>query len=148
MSRCDLISCRGPRKSSDPMTVEDWLENSGGFLNIPQGLGFNEYQEKAASTAIYKEDNEGRELFYVALGLAGEAGEFAGEVSKLIRDDKGALTEGRKKKLVSEAGDVFWFLAQTCTELGVTMEEVAQGNLDKLAGRKERGTLNGSGEDR
>lgn len=111
-------------------------------------LGFNEYQEKAASTAIYKEDNEGRELFYVALGLAGEAGEFAGEVSKLIRDDKGALTEGRKKKLVSEAGDVFWFLAQTCTELGVTMEEVAQGNLDKLAGRKERGTLNGSGEDR
>jgi hypothetical protein len=41
-----------------------------------------------------------------------------------------------------------WFVAQTCTELGVTMEEVAQANLDKLASRKERGVLNGSGGDR
>lgn len=127
------------------------LENVGGAAMdlvwdwTPPALSFNEYQEKAASTAIYKEGNEGRELFYVALGLAGEAGEFAGEVSKLIRDDKGELTEDRKNKLISEAGDVFWFLAQTCTELGVTMQEVAQANLDKLASRKERGVLNGSG---
>jgi NTP pyrophosphatase (non-canonical NTP hydrolase) len=111
-------------------------------------LSFNEYQKKAASTAIYKDGNEGRELFYVALGLAGEAGEFAGEVSKLIRDDKGQLTLERANKLVSEVGDVMWFLAQTCTELGVTMEQVAQANLDKLASRKARGVLTGSGGDR
>lgn len=156
----------GARKSTDPEVSlqpkdgclkqlrDALLENVGGATMdliwdwTPPGLGFNEYQQKAASTAIYREGNEGRELFYVALGLAGEAGEFAGEVSKLIRDDKGSLTENRKKKLISEAGDVFWFLAQTCTELGVTMEEVAQANLDKLASRKERGVLNGSGGDR
>lgn len=160
-----LISFNGgARKSTDPEVslppsdgclkqLQDILLGNvvgGGSMDlvwdeVPSGLGFNEYQEKAASTAIYKEGNEGRELFYVALGLAGEAGEFAGEVSKLIRDDKGKLTEDRKNKLISEAGDIFWFLAQTCTELGITMQEVAQANLDKLASRKERGVLNGSG---
>lgn len=133
---------------------EALLENIGrGTMNLiwdvaPPGLGFNEYQEKAASTAIYREGNEGCELFYVALGLAGEAGEFAGEVSKLIRDDRGVLTPERKQKLKSELSDNFWFIAMACTELGLTMEEVAQFNLDKLASRKERGKLNGSGGDR
>lgn len=144
-------------KSNDLLTPEEFDRLKGGIWYIQSDgeeydskptLSFNEYQERAASTAIYKEGNEGRELFYVALGLAGEAGEVAGEVSKLIRDEKGVLNESRRTKLIKEVGDVMWFLAQTCTELGVSMEEVAQGNLDKLASRKERGVLSGSGGDR
>ncbi len=120
-------------------------DNNGIFVKDScNELSFTEYQVRAASTAIYHEGNEGRELFYVALGLAGEAGEFAGEVSKLIRDDKGVLTDERRQKLISEAGDSFWFLAQVCTELGISMEEVAQANLDKLDSRKKRNVLNGS----
>lgn len=139
-----LISFNGGcRKSTDPITLQSYLENGG----IPQGLGFNEYQEKAAETAIYPKDL-GLGLYYVALGLAGEAGEFAGEVSKLIRDDKGQLTPERAEKLKSEASDVIWYIAAVLTELNLNFEDVAQYNLDKLASRKERGVLSGSGGNR
>lgn len=108
-------------------------------------LGFNEYQEKAATTAIYPKDMG---LYYTALGLAAEAGEVSSEISKMIRDDKGVLTEDRRNKLKGEISDCYWFLAMITKETGFTMEEIAQYNLDKLADRARRGVLGGSGSNR
>jgi len=43
---------------------------------------------------------------------------------------------------------MLWYLAQICTELDLTLEEVAQANLEKLFSRLERGTLHGEGDNR
>lgn len=130
---------------------EALLENIGrGTMNLiwdvaPPGLGFNEYQEKAATTAIYPKELG---LYYTALGLASESGEVASDVSKMIRDDGGVLTQDRREKLKSEISDSLWMVAMVAKELGFTLEEIAQYNLDKLADRKARGVLGGSGSQR
>jgi NTP pyrophosphatase (non-canonical NTP hydrolase) len=75
--------------------------------------------------------------------LTGEAGEVAEKVKKMVRD--GTLdTEGLKKEL----GDVLWYLAALASDLGVTLEEVAAGNVTKLRSRAERGVIGGSGDNR
>jgi NTP pyrophosphatase (non-canonical NTP hydrolase) len=117
-------------------------------------LDFNEYQEKAHFTADYPEGCVGgfnavhTNYLYPALGLAAEAGEVADKYAKAIRDYKGAINDERKTAIVKELGDVMWFVAELATCLGVKLEDVAQKNLDKLASRKERGVIHGSGDDR
>lgn len=74
-------------------------------------------------------------LAYCGLGLAGEAGEVANEIKKILRDDSGQLTASRKAKLIDELGDVAWYLAMCCTELNMDIVEVMRQNLDKLAER-------------
>lgn len=117
-------------------------------------LDFNEYQKKAHTTASYPCGTIGAEAFpvnylYPALGLAEEAGEVAGKYAKAIRDNNGAvLDRDRETAIVKELGDVMWFVAELATCLGVKLEDVAQKNLDKLASRKERGVIHGSGDDR
>lgn len=112
----------------------------------PAGMTLREYQAKAALTAVYP--NQGSNPIYPALGLAEEAGEVAGKVKRIIRDDGGTLTESRKAELVKEVGDVMWYVAAMCSELGVGMDEVSAANLAKLQDRKERGALHGKGDAR
>ena len=108
-------------------------------------LTLNDYQEKASATAIFPSDNA---IPYLTLGLTGEAGEVAELIKKSIRDENGHIGDRRKQKLKKELGDVLWYLSQLSAELGITLEEVGQKNLDKLGKRKESGTLQGSGDDR
>lgn len=89
----------------------------------------NEYQKLAIRTA--KQINEEFDLFHSALGLAGEAGEFADAVKK-------SYIYGQtlnRINLLEEIGDVMWYCALACETLGVTMEEVAKLNIDKLKRR-------------
>ena len=67
---------------------------------------------------------------------------------KIIRDKNSVVTEDDKKELAKELGDVLWYIAVFANDLGVSMDEIAQTNLDKLASRKERGVLGGSGDNR
>lgn len=116
----------------------------------PMHLTFDEYQRKAKTTAIYPEAGTGSPLAlaYVTLGLAGEAGEVANKVKKILRDSGGVVTEEVANAISNEAQDVQWYLAQLATELKRSLALVAQANLDKLASRQERGVLQGSGDDR
>jgi NTP pyrophosphatase (non-canonical NTP hydrolase) len=104
-----------------------------------------DYQKFTESIAIYPGHSTGNEqaLSYVALGLAGESGEVADKIKKYLRD--GALDH---LAVAKELGDVFWYATQLAYELGFTVEQILQINIDKLTSRKERGVLQGSGDNR
>lgn len=105
-------------------------------------MEFKTYQAAAHETAVYPED---RALEYVALGLAGEAGEVANKIKKLIRDGD---DQGKRDTIAKELGDVLWYVSELATVLGADLNEVAQCNISKLHDRKFRGKLHGSGDDR
>jgi len=108
-------------------------------------MTINEYQNKAVETAIY---GAGSNIIYPTLGLCGEAGEVADKVKKVLRDKNSEFSDEIKLELAKEIGDVAWYIAALCRDLGYTMEEVLQMNLDKLASRKERNMISGSGDNR
>ena len=107
---------------------------------------FDLYQDKADETAIYP--NKGDNLYYPALGLAGEAGEVCEKVKKIMRDKGGVLSEEDSLELSKELGDVLWYVSALACEINVALATVAEENLDKLQSRKERGRLQGSGDNR
>lgn len=107
---------------------------------IGQFTEFDNYQAFTDQSAIYPEDQG---LVYAALGLASEAGEFAGKVKKQIRD--GTFS---KEDAVAELGDVLWYCARAAVELEVFLSDVARDNVDKLTSRLERGVVKGSGDER
>ena len=106
-------------------------------------MNINEYQKQASETAIYKD-----KLIYPTLGLAGEAGEIANTVKKILRDSSGNLQESVREDLIYELGDVLWYIAALATDLNVELSEVANKNIEKLNSRKNRGTIGGSGDNR
>jgi NTP pyrophosphatase (non-canonical NTP hydrolase) len=108
-------------------------------------MNFSDYQAGAAKTAVYPGRGEGNWV-YPALGLAGEAGEICEKVKKCIRDDGGKMSDERRALLAKELGDVLWYVATLASELGLSMDDIAAGNLAKLAARKSAGTLHGSGD--
>ncbi len=115
-------------------------------LAIAEVMTAELYEMKAGQTAIFPEH---KALEYLALGLTSEAGEVAGKVKKLIRD--GEDVEGfelKKIAIASEIGDVLWYCAMMAKEVGVPLDEIMKENLKKLHGRKVRGTLHGSGDNR
>lgn len=110
-------------------------------------MRLNDYQEAAKATANYPEgDAVIPPGLYPALGLNGEAGEVAEKVKKYWRDGNSymATREGIKKEL----GDTLWYLSEVARQWELTLEEVAAANLAKLADRKARGALKGSGDER
>ena len=87
-------------------------------------------------------------VLYCALGLAGEAGEVADQVKRILRDDGGVLTPKRREKILKEAGDVLWYLTALSAQLGSSLEEVMALNIAKLTARRARGRIHGEGSDR
>jgi NTP pyrophosphatase (non-canonical NTP hydrolase) len=108
-------------------------------------MDLSEYQQLSRRTAQYPREAW---LVYPALGLAGEAGEVAEHAKKAIRDDEGNVSQARREAMAKELGDVLWYVAQLATELELDLDQIAQGNLDKLLSRQQRGVLSGSGDDR
>lgn len=89
-------------------------------------ISFNEYQKEAYS--LISEDGKKDMITNGVLGLAGETGECCDIVKKY----KYQGHELDKEHLKDELGDVLWYLAETASGLGITLEEVALYNLDKL----------------
>ncbi|MGC8730279.1 MAG: nucleoside triphosphate pyrophosphohydrolase family protein [Candidatus Micrarchaeia archaeon] len=106
-------------------------------------MNLSEYQEKAHSTAIYPSELDGA-YFYPAIGLAGEVGELLNKIKKIARDNASLNKEDVKLEL----GDILWYLSELAGSFGISMDNVAEANLEKLARRKSNGTLRGSGDQR
>jgi NTP pyrophosphatase (non-canonical NTP hydrolase) len=109
-------------------------------------MTFDDYQKKSRETAIYPD--LGKNIVYPTLGLAGEAGEVAEKVKKIIRDAGGVVSDERKTLLEGELGDVLWYVAQIASELNTSLDTIASKNIEKLFSRKERGKISGDGDTR
>ncbi len=104
------------------------------------------YTEWQKTTLFYKHHGEHNapELSYLALGLAGESGEFADEVKKIIREvgqfDSASFLgafheEEHYDKLIKELGDAFYYLNRLAGFFNLTIEQVAISNTVKLCDR-------------
>ena len=109
-------------------------------------MDLDEYQKKAKESAIYPSLQH--PWVYPLLGLAGEAGEVADKLKKVLRDHDQKLTPELLKAIEKELGDTLWYLAVLADELGLSLEQIAQVNLAKLVSRKDRGALHGWGDER
>lgn len=112
---------------------------------VSQVLTFNKYQEKALKTAIYPDKYK---VMYTTMGLTGEAGEVANKVKKVYRDRGGVVDDKTRTELAAEIGDVLWYCACLCSDLGLSFNSVALNNLHKLEQRDKNDTLAGSGDSR
>ncbi len=97
-------------------------------------LTLNEYQSLAGRTAGAGGNGQ-RRLIIAALGLAGEAGEFANMVKKLTAHGHDISPE----ILADELGDVMWYVAEAATAIGIPLGEIAKTNVDKLRKRYPEG---------
>lgn len=111
---------------------------------VTGSMSMEEYQAWVEDNLFY----DGKELSYPAIGLCEEAGEFAGKVKKMLRDKDGVYSEEMRQAMIKELGDVLFYLAMAANRLGSSLDEAAQSNIAKGEGRKARGTLKGSGDDR
>jgi NTP pyrophosphatase (non-canonical NTP hydrolase) len=108
------------------------------------GITGTAYQIGACDTAIFPKN---KAMEYLTLGLTGESGEIANKVKKFIRD--GAPPDEYKKiQIAYEIGDVMWYCAVLAKELDMDLGHIMEKNLEKLADRKKRGKLSGSGDNR
>lgn len=130
-------------------------------------MQLNEYQQKAV---VYKAYPRSNNVFYPLLALQEEIGEVSGKVAKFLRRG-GTLSEMRRwdgnalrllmerrteddnalrllMELRAELGDVLWNLAVLAYDLGLSMEDIGEQNLSKLADRADRGMIIGEGDDR
>lgn len=109
----------------------------------------NSYQADVSKFMIYK-----WKVIYPILGLAGEAGETAGKLSKHIRDSKVTmsgmvnLSDSERADMIKELGDCLWMIAAAAKDLNVSLNDVAKINIEKLQDRQNRGVLGGSGDNR
>jgi NTP pyrophosphatase (non-canonical NTP hydrolase) len=107
---------------------------------------FNKFQQEAIRTAVYPD--VGWNLYYPALGLASEAGEVCGKIKKIMRDKHGNATKVDTENIASELGDVLWYISAIAFELNIPLDSIAEGVLKKLEDRRNRGVIQGSGDDR
>lgn len=106
----------------------------------------NDYQQASRKTwNVIAMDHP---IVYPTLGLTNEAGELAGKVKKIFRDHAGKISPDDRLELKKELGDVLWYLTQICSELDLTLQEVAEANIEKLYSRLERGAIGGDGDNR
>lgn len=108
-------------------------------------MTINEYQNLALETAIYPKKYK---IIYPALGITGEAGECSDKIKKVIRDNNGEFTEEKKQEIAKEIGDVLWYCATLANDIGYSLDEIANLNIEKLQSRKVRNKINGSGDNR
>ncbi len=97
-------------------------------------LTLDEYQSLASRTAGAGGDGQ-RRLIIAALGLAGEAGEFANMVKKLTAHGHDISAE----TLADELGDVMWYVAEAASAIGIPLGEIGQTNVEKLRQRYPEG---------
>jgi len=107
-----------------------------------------EYQPGSAFEDTTELEKAIRNPYYPALGLAGEVGEYCNKLKKVMRDKGGNIDDEFKEYAAGELGDVLWYLAECASSLDLSLDEVAEANIKKLASRQDRGKLKGEGDTR
>jgi NTP pyrophosphatase (non-canonical NTP hydrolase) len=110
-------------------------------------MNFDEYQNQAQQTVITHIDPLMDKTIWV-LGIAGESSEIAEKWKKIVAYENGDITEEKKAELAKEMGDVLWYLAAFARSLGLSLQEIAESNIEKVLSRKERGVTRGRGDNR
>lgn len=114
-------------------------------------MTFDEYQKQAIATDTFggtPQPITTPAFMSKLLGLVGEAGEVAEKFKKIYRDNQSQLSAEQLTEIQKELGDVLWYIQAMCNYLGLSLDEVAQKNLDKVLDRKHRGVSHGSGDNR
>lgn len=111
-------------------------------------MKFNEYQIKSAEYDLSEETEDLRAVGFIekVLGLAGEAGETADKIKKILRDKNGVISNDDRTAVTMELGDTLWYIAAIARYLKVDLSDIAQENLSKLESRKQRNKLHGEGD--
>lgn len=104
-------------------------------------MTMNEYQELAGGTA-----GGVARIERSFLGIGGESGEVLEARKKYLRGDYDAPEY--RRRLVTELGGLLWYIAECATLHGLTLEDIAQANIEKLVDRAQRGVIQGDGDDR
>ena len=109
---------------------------SAEYMDEREPLTLTAYQRAAARTggSDLEPGNTLKGLSCAALGLAGEAGEVADVVKKVVHH-RHPLDGAAREKLIKELGDVLWYVAHAASVLGVTLDDVAAANVEKLRRR-------------
>lgn len=112
-------------------------------------MEFNEYQEKIIKYDTFSKCDL-KEVGFIekVLGLAGEAGETADKIKKILRDKNGVLTDEDRIGVTKELGDVLWYLASIARYLDIPLSEIAVSNITKLEDRYQRNKIHGTGDNR
>ena len=95
-----------------------------------RGMILDEYQQLAART-LGRDRTHEQQLANAALGLTGEAG----EVAEVIKKHLFHATPLDQDALVKELGDCLWYVAAFATVLDLSLDDIAQRNIDKLRRR-------------
>lgn len=110
-------------------------------------MKFDDYQKQSLTTAIPHPDEQMSKTIW-AMGVAGEAGEVLEKWKKIIAYQKGKMSEAERQEIAKELGDVLWYIAVFAHSLGLSLEDIAKQNIEKLQSRKKRGVTKGSGDNR
>jgi len=110
-------------------------------------MTFNDYQKKALETAISNKDPLMDKTIW-AMGISGEAGEVLEKWKKIVAYNDGQITSDDLLEIKKELGDVLWYVALLSHSLGISLDDVVELNVEKLAGRKARGVQKGQGDNR
>ena len=113
-------------------------------------MDLDKYQKRAAKYDLFDSATDLRSPGFLekVLGLAGEAGEAADKVKKILRDKGGYASEEDRAELTKELGDVLWYVANIARYLKTDLSELAKGNISKLESRRRRNRLRGEGDNR
>jgi len=114
-------------------------------------MDFNQYQKKAIITDLFggkPAPIDSHAFLAQLLGLMGETGEIADKFKKIYRDNNGVFTDENRQEMTKELGDVLWYISVVSTYLGISLQDVAEKNIEKLKSRMERNVLRGSGDNR
>lgn len=113
-------------------------------------MNLDEYQKRAKKYDLKKGNKQLLSVDFMSkvLGLSGETGEVIEKFKKVLRDGGGEVDGVAREAILSEMGDVLWYLAMIAWYLEADFSEVAEKNLEKLESRLQRGKLSGSGDKR
>lgn len=106
---------------------------------------FSDYEKIAMSTKVGWNNNE---ILYPLIGMCGETGEVADKIKKVLRDKNGKFSESDRLEILKEIGDTLWYMTALCNDLGSSLKDAANINLEKVTKRREDNTIHGEGDNR